>query len=173
MKKKKATKKNKEFIFRIILDLNSPMMGYGKINSKIRQSKEAVERKIAMLSNQTLYNFAESIISMLDFSLDHCFGFYSNFDERSIYDSKEIYELFTDLDDVEHTLNAKGVKKVKIFQAFEQVGKKMLFYFDYGDSWYFIVELKDIKTPDSKKTYPYLLTSQGKNPEQYPSFEDE
>ena len=36
MKKKKATKKDKEFIFRIILDLNSPMMGSRKINSKIR-----------------------------------------------------------------------------------------------------------------------------------------
>lgn len=175
MKKKKATKKDKEFVFKITLDLDSPMMWSGKINPKIRKSKKAVWREVVMLSNQTLYGFAESIIDILDFSFDHCFGFFSNLSERSMHDSKEIYELFTDLKDegVEYTPNAKGVKKVKISQVFKQIGKKMLFYFDYGDSWSFLVELKEIKTSDLKKTYPYLLASQGKNPEQYPLFEEE
>lgn len=60
MKKKKATKKDKEFVFKITLDLDSPMMWSGKINPKIRKSKKAVWREVVMLSNQTLYGFAEN-----------------------------------------------------------------------------------------------------------------
>lgn len=45
MKKKKATKKDKEFVFKITLDLDSPMMWSGKINPKIRKSKKQYGEK--------------------------------------------------------------------------------------------------------------------------------
>ncbi|PKL72156.1 hypothetical protein CVV26_02700 [Candidatus Kuenenbacteria bacterium HGW-Kuenenbacteria-1] len=163
----------KVYVFNITLNLeNSPVMHSGKINQNILKKGEAPWREIAILENDNLYNFAKVIINSFGFMFDHCFGFYSNLEERKMYDSKEIYELFTDLKDEEHTPKAKGVKKEKISEAFKEKGKKMLFYFDYGDSWNFFVELKDIKETDIKKSYPILLSRHGKKPEQYPSFEE-
>jgi hypothetical protein len=171
MKKKKATKSDRVYIFKVALDLESPKMDEGKINQSILKEGKAPWREIAMLGSQSLYNFAEAINDAFGFMFDHCFGFYSNLGERTMYDSKEICELFTDLDDVEHTPGAKGVEKVKISEVFKEKEKKMLFYFDYGDSWHFPIELKDIKEANIKESYPILLESYRKNPEQYPPLE--
>jgi len=172
MKKKNLIKNDKIYIFKVSLDFNSGRMDEGRINQEIVRSGKPPWRKIAMLGSHTLYNFAEAINDAFGFWFDHCFGFYSNLEEKGKYDSKEIYELFTDLEDVEHTPRAKGVKKVRILQVFKEIGKKMLFYFDYGDGWHFIVELKDIRKPDFKMSYPILLEKFGPNPEQYPPLEE-
>lgn len=172
MKRKKATKKDKAFVFRVRLDLDSPTMWMGRINQRIRKSKKAPWREIAILGSQSLYDFAEAINDAFGFMFDHCFGFYSNLEGRTMYDSKEIYELFADLEDVEYTPGAKGVKEVKISEVFREIGKRMLFLFDYGDNWYFVVELKDIQATSMDKMYPFLLKSFGKSPEQYPPLEE-
>ncbi len=172
MKKKRAKKNDRVYILKVALDLESPKMDEGKVNQGILKEGKTPWREIAMLGSQSLYHFAEAINEAFGFMFDHCFGFYSNLGERAMYDSKEIYELFTDLEDVEHTLGAKGVKRVKISEVFKDREKKMLFYFDYGDSWYFLVELKDIEETDIKEFYPVLLDSYGENPEQYPPLEE-
>jgi len=172
MKKRKPTKNDKVYVFKVSLNLDSPKMYYGKINQGIVKTGKAPWREIAMLGSHNLYSFAEAINNVFGFWFDHCFGFYSNFDERKMYESKEIYELFTDLDDVEHTPGAKGVEKIKILEVFQEKGKEMLFYFDYGDGWRFLVELKDIREADLKTSYPTLLEKFGPNPEQYPPLED-
>lgn len=65
----------------------------------------------------------------------------------------------------------KGVKSVAVNQAFEK-GKKLLYLFDYGDEWRFIVECKKIGETDGGK-YPRLLESKGEAPEQYPDYDEE
>lgn len=47
----------------------------------------------------------------------------------------------------------------------------MLFLFDYGDGWEFIVHLKEIKAPD-KVLYPRMVKKKGQAPEQYPPLEE-
>jgi hypothetical protein len=79
--------------------------------------------------NMTLYKFAEVIVKSFGFYFDHCFGFYDNFDNPS--KSTKIFELFTDLEDVEHTPNAKGVKKYYFVGNLFEKNKRMLFLFDY------------------------------------------
>lgn len=172
MRKKKPVKSDKVYLFRVVLGLGSPKLNFGKLNQKILESRETPWREIAMLGTHTLYHFAEAINDSFGFMFDHCFGFYSKWGERTMYDSEEMYELFTDLEDVEHTPKAKGVKKEKIAQVFKEIGKKMLFYFDYGDGWRFIVELKDIREPNLKISYPIILEKFGPNPEQYPPLEE-
>jgi hypothetical protein len=172
MKKKKATKNNKAFIFKVILDLNSPLMNEGKINQSILEKGKPPWREIAILDDHNLYQFANAINEMFGFMFDHCFGFYSNWEkDKRYHDSEEMYELFTDLGE-DPNPRAKPVKTSKISQVFQEIGKKMLLYFDYGDGWRFIVELKDIKEVDNGKSYPILLNSYGKNPEQYPNYDD-
>ncbi|RIH89477.1 IS1096 element passenger TnpR family protein [Calidithermus roseus] len=68
---------------------------------------------------------------------------------------------------------AKGVKGVPITEAFPKVGKKMLFLFDYGDEWRFIVELKAIEPAEPRVRYPKVVQSVGEAPEQYPGWDEE
>ena len=60
-----------------------------------------------------------------------------------------------------------------ITQAFKSSGEKMIFFFDYGDSWQFEVELKEIKTAGGKDPKAVVLEKIGEAPLQYPPCEDE
>lgn len=155
MRKQKAKIRNKAFIIRALLDPGNPY-------SRVRQR---VWRDIAVLSSQNLYNLAESIIDSFGFDFDHCFGFFDSL--KTWVGSKEKYELFTDLPDTEKTPGAKSVKKTKINQVFKQQGNKMLFLFDYGDNWEFVVELLKVALVDRGKPYPFVVAKVGRAPKQY------
>lgn len=128
-------------------------------------------RKIQISGTKSLYNFAHAIAQAFGFSLDHCFSFGDNLERDS--DSKRAYELFVDIGEEPICLVAKGVKRTKISQAFKTPDEKMLFFFDYGDHWHFIVELKEINAAQSPNLKPVILQSVGEAPLQYPPLEDE
>jgi len=48
----------------------------------------------------------------------------------------------------------------------------MIFMFDYGDDWRFLVKLEDIKPVQEKQKYPAILEKKGKAPEQYSPAEN-
>ena len=128
-------------------------------------------RKIQIAGTKSLYNFARVITRAFEFEFDHCFGFYDNL--RKYHDSKRSYELFVDIGEAPSSSTVKGVKKTKIDRVFKNIGEKMLFLFDYGDGWYFTVELKEIKQAEKWDLKPVVLESIGKAPLQYPPCEDE
>jgi len=157
-------KKNKKaFIFRVYIK-NTP--------SKTCRDDFTpnVERKIAILETQSLYTFARIIVKAFDFYFDHCFGFYSNI--NNYHDSFDSYELFVDIGESEPTLNRKGVKKTKIKDVFYEY-EKMLFLFDYGDMWQFIVVREKIEEASPHQKYPFILEKIGKPPLQYPPLEED
>ena len=133
--------------------------------------KEKVLRKIQIAGTKSLYNFARVITQAFGFYFDHCFGFYDNF--QKYHNSKMSYELFVDIGEEPLTPSTEGVKKTKIRQVFKNPGEKMLFLFDYGDGWYFAVELKEIKNAEKWDLKPVVLESIGEAPIQYPPCEDE
>ena len=102
-----------------------------------------------------------------DFDFDHSFVFYNNFSK--IFESSECYELFKDIEEEEglEPTKCEGVKKTKVKKVFNEIGKQMLFLFDYGDNWHFTVELIDIKEKNAEEKYPSVLESVGKAPRQY------
>ena len=130
-----------------------------------------VLRKIQIAKTKSLYNFARVITQAFNFYFDHCFAFYDNF--QRYHDSTKAYELFVDIGEAPLVQAAKGVKKTRIQQAFKNPGEKMLFLFDYGDCWYFAVELKEIKNAENWDLKPVILESIGEAPLQYPPCEDE
>lgn len=89
------------YVFKVILDTDFKNRG-----------KEKPYREIAINSNQSLSTLAHAIVTSFDFYFDHCYGYYDNFENP--YKSKEMFELFTDLPDVEHTEGAFGVTYIKI-----------------------------------------------------------
>lgn len=135
------------------------------------KAKDKVYREIEILSSQNLSFLAKTIIKSFGFDFDHCYGFYEHL--QNPYKSQQIFKLFTDLPEEEHTPGALGVTHVKINQSFEKIGKKMLFLFDYGDNWQFVVELLSINPSKMNTKYPRVIRKIGQAPEQYPPLEEE
>lgn len=128
----------------------------------LKDGKPSSYRIIALDKNTSLYTFAEVILENFNFNCDHCFGFYDNTDDW--FDSKDFYELFVDLDE-ESGEGAKSVKQNTIGTAFA-IRKNMLFFFDYGKEWKFLIELLEKKESESGCRYPKLIESKGKAPKQ-------
>jgi len=128
-------------------------------------------RKIQIAGTKSLYNFARVITQAFGFYFDHCFGFYDTL--RDKMNCKKAFELFVDVGEEPTRGIAKGVKKVKISQAFKHTGEKLIFLFDYGDGWQFTVELKERRNAEKWDLKPVILESIGKAPLQYLPCEDE
>jgi hypothetical protein len=123
-------------------------------------------RVIAIDGEKTLFEFAEAILDSFNFDIDHSFGFYDNM--KDIYRSQEGYELFSDMGESSDFL---GVKKTKI-EAVYELKKKLLFFYDYGDSWHFITQCTAIQET-AKKEKTKVIKSVGEAPEQYPDWDEE
>ena len=135
--------------------------------------KGTPHRILAIPERFTLYGLAEKIINAFDFDFDHCFGFFDNL--KIWAKSNECYELFKDLEKEQglEPTHCKSVKKTKIDGVFNKIGKEMLFLFDYGDEWRFIVELKGIESPKQDTKYPLILESVGDAPLQYGEIDED
>ncbi|MDP3770395.1 MAG: hypothetical protein Q8R40_05670 [bacterium] len=133
-----------------------------------------VIREIEAPENLNFHKLAGAIVGAYGFDFDHAFGFFSTISESGYFKSERKYELFTDLEDegIEPT-GAGSVKKTKIGEAWKTPGDKMLFLFDYGDNWLFIVELVGFGIKEAKTKYPRVLKSTGTAPEQYPDYDEE
>jgi hypothetical protein len=117
---------------------------------------------LAIPEGLTLYKLAEAIVDSFDFNFDHCFGFYD--DIKRWTDSDEGYELFADIGEESRFI---GVEKTKVNKVFDKIGKKMLFLFDYGYEWHFIVELERVESSNEGERYPFVVESVGNSPPQY------
>ena len=133
-----------------------------------------VIREIEVLKGSNLYKLAEAIVKSYDFDFDHAFGFFSTISESGYFKSERKYELFTDLEDegIEPT-GAESVKNTKVSEVWKSPGDKILFLFDYGDNWLFVVELIGLGKKEVKKKYPRTIKKVGLAPEQYPEVDED
>jgi len=132
------------------------------LRDEFGRAKGSPSRTLAIPEEFTLHDLAEAIVESFDFDFDHAFGFYDN--TENWIDSEEGYELFSDMGEES---KFKGVKRTKVGKVFNKIGKKMLFLFDYGDEWHFILELKKIEQAKEKIRYPSVVESIGEAPSQY------
>jgi hypothetical protein len=124
-------------------------------------------REIEIEAEKSLYQLAKAINLAFDFAFDHAFGFYSGLTQASMLRKHPMYELFADMGDANP--GVVGVKRTKVAQAFPEIGHKLLFLFDYGDEWHFLVTLKGRSRKAGRVRYPRLVASRGAAPEQYPA----
>lgn len=115
----------------------------------------------------SLYDLAELSIKALKFDLDHAFEFCDNI--KNPYQSKERYTLFADMGEALDE-NDKGVKATLISEVFRP-RRKMVFHFDFGDDWFFLLTCKGIQESDKKRGYQKILSKIDKPPLQYPDVE--
>jgi Plasmid pRiA4b ORF-3-like protein len=132
--------------------------------------KPRLYRDVEIEGSKSLFYLAGGITAAFDFDFDHAFGFYS--DLKNPYSrAGERYELFADIEDIES--DAGSVERTKAGSVFGTVGKKMLFLFDYGDEWRFQLEVIGLGEKVPKTRYPRIVSTVGKAPPQYPSFDDD
>ncbi|MBP6739152.1 MAG: hypothetical protein KA146_04140 [Leptospiraceae bacterium] len=153
---KKKSKSNSLFIFKVILS-----------EGLMAKYEEETYRILSIPNSYTLSKFAEAILDSFDFELDHMYGFYDNL--KNWARSNESYIMEED----EDSMNSTGfVTQVTVEEAFDVLEKKLLFVFDFGDEWKFIVELIKQETPSGKvKLSATVIETVGEAPPQYPDFE--
>jgi hypothetical protein len=134
------------------------------------QNEPTIYREIEIESRKMLSDLAEAIVHAFGFEFDHAFGFYSKLTGRDVMRPQPKYELFADMGE---ETTAKSVRKTQVADAFPDVGSTMLFMFDYGDDWRFVVEVVGLGQKAAKTHYPKVLKTVGKAPEQYGSWDDD
>ena len=147
-------------------DLNSYIFNVWIRDCAACDTPGKILRKIKVDGRKNLYHLARMITQAFGFFFDHCFGFYDNFERY--HDSKKSYELFHDIGEESLNSETKGVYDARIAQAFKEPGEKMIFLFDYGDGWQFVVELVEIQPSGKAVQKSEILERMGKAPEQYP-----
>src|SRR3989338_4063630 len=96
----------------------------------INGTKGPARRLIQINSQASLYKLAQTIVAAFDFDFDHCFGFYDTLDRK--LQAKKVFEYFPDIGEEPTVPWAKSVKRSKVIDAFQAVGEKLIFLFDYG-----------------------------------------
>jgi hypothetical protein len=129
------------------------------------QGEPSIYREIEITSTTSLFRLAAAIVAAFGFDLDHAFGFYTKLTGRDALRSEPRYELFRDMGERTDSLS---VRKTMVDESFEEPGHKMLFLFDYGDDWRFLVELLRIGPAKKGTRYPRLVSHRGAAPHQYP-----
>lgn len=120
-------------------------------------------RTLAIPGEFTLYELAESILDAFEFDFDHGFGFYNNIEDWTASDAR--YEssigVTTELQD------SRDVAKTNVDEAFGKPKNKLLFLYDYGEEWHFVVQHTETKVSDGDTEYPEIVKSYAKAPSQY------
>lgn len=124
--------------------------------------------QVEISGSYSLYALAELLIDAMGFNFDHAFGFYDNLSNH--YRSSERYTLFADMGDPED--GEPGVEDTLVRDVFTE-GKRMLFYFDYGDDWRFPLTCDKIQQRSLKKRVKRILSRSGTPPVQYPELDED
>ncbi|RRJ94718.1 hypothetical protein Ga0100231_010560 [Opitutaceae bacterium TAV4] len=111
--------------------------------------------------DQSLYALAQLIIKAVGFDFDHAFQFCDNL--KNPYRSEECYTLFADMGEGDEN---PGVKKTRVSEVFRP-RRKMIFHFDYGDDWFFLVTCTTVKESAAKRPFKKIVSTQGTPPTQY------
>lgn len=117
-------------------------------------------------SENTLSDLAHTIIDAAGFDMDHCYGFYEDLGRG--HQDAEHYTLFADIGEEVAPVD-KGVETTSLDAAFE-AEKQMIFLFDYGDDWRFLVTCTKEESGRAFKR-PRILATAGTAPIQYPDYQ--
>jgi len=125
--------------------------------------------ELTLTGDWSLYDLAEFLIKTLGFQFDHSFEFCDNL--KHPYKSQERYTLFADIGE-EADENDLGVRNTLVADVFTPK-KTMMFHFDYGDDWFFLIRCNAIKEVTAKRRSRKVISTTGQPPDQYPAWEEE
>jgi hypothetical protein len=125
-------------------------------------AKEECIRVIEIDASSTLEDLHFAIQEAVDFDNDHLYEFYISRTERS-------------RDRIRFDDENGGIYDVTLESLYPLgKGKKLFYLFDYGDNWVFQITKSRNKPTEPMKgiEYPRVVERVGKNPEQYPLYDE-
>ncbi len=126
-------------------------------------------RLIEIKSNATFLQLHEAIQDAVDFNNDHLFDFFIG-----RHSGSRVYTIGGEPN--WDTFNpVKTYRKIRISSVWPlPSGMKLFYLFDFGDSWIFQINKTrhKNKSVQSGINYPRVIEVKGKNPEQYPDYEE-
>ncbi len=122
----------------------------------------SVWRKIVLSYKHTLEDLHNAIQEAFDFDNDHLYSFYMDAKRYS----KHAYHS-PNCDSGPFTIDIT-VGELELY-----VGQKVLYFFDYGDSWEFEVQLLEINKDEIPPGEPKVIEVKGKAPKQYAYYDDD
>ena len=122
-----------------------------------------VWRDIEIAEDQTLEDLHPAIQRAYDWSDDHLYSFFMS--GQAMDRQTEIGSPWSDT--YQHT------HEIEIGNLGLKVGQKFLYYFDYGDSHEFDVQMLRTDPSAPLRKYPRVVARQGQVPPQYPDYDEE
>ncbi|MEJ2157034.1 MAG: hypothetical protein P8X96_17000 [Desulfobacteraceae bacterium] len=117
------------------------------------EDDEPWSRVIEVEEGMTFHKLHTYIQDVVEFDDDHLYEFYIGKNPRNRSGSVR--------------------KSSKLNEVYPLTGYKIYYLFDFGDSWLFQIKKSRKKLQKEKGTkYPRLVKAVGKNPEQYPEYEE-
>lgn len=126
-------------------------------------------RDIAVRGDSDLDDLAADILDSFEFDNDHLYMFSDNI--KNPYKGIEKYEA-APMDDVFGD-KIPLTRAFIVAQVFNAPKKKMLFLFDYGDEWRFVVQLLGTRDAKNGENYPLVTNIKGEAPKQYEEYDEE
>ena len=123
----------------------------------LKESPE-IWHKIEIESSQTLHHLHKAIFKAYERYDEHLYAFFLS---NKPWDSSSAYSL------PHPESHVKNAKRARIDSLGLRVKKKFLYLFDFGDEWWHLIQLLDIKEGESESKYPRIVGGQGKSPPQY------
>jgi hypothetical protein len=120
-------------------------------------------RDIEIAADQTLEDLHLMIQQAFDWNDDHLYSFFMS---GRVYDqASEIGSPWSE--------TARHTQQVTIDSLGLKIHSRFLYFFDYGDSHEFDVQVKQINAAAPKGSYPRLIAQHGQAPPQYPDIDEE
>ncbi|MFH2059192.1 MAG: hypothetical protein ABIJ59_09850 [Pseudomonadota bacterium] len=136
---------------------------------KLSWSISECVRVIEIESQASFLDLHEAIQDAVDFDNDHLFEFYIGRNPRNReypVGGEPNWDTFNPM---------KTYRNIKLSSTWPlPKGMNLYYLFDFGDNWLFQVNKtrhKD-KEPQPGVVYPRVIEAKGKNPEQYPDYEE-
>jgi hypothetical protein len=141
------------------------------------QGNKRIWRRIAARSDQTLDDLHEAIYDAFDRDDEHLYSFY--FPPPGARGRAALRQA----DEYTHPFNAEegdvfggelnNAAEARLGSLGLTVGQRILYLFDFGDSWWHEVTVESVGGPVEAGEYPRLVERHGESPPQYPDLEED
>ena len=121
-----------------------------------------VWRKIALSYKHTLEDLHNAVQEAFDFDNDHLYSFFMDAKRYS----KHAYHL--PMSDEGPLVDGVTIGELELYE-----GQKILYFFDYGNSWEFEVQLLKINKDEIPPREPKVIEAKGEAPRQYEYYDDD
>lgn len=140
----------------------------GLMTEEFIEENPKVHRTIEMRGDQTLAQLHETIFDAFDRYDEHMYEF--QFGKKPMDADARRYVLPFGMDEEDEPA---GTVAIRLDDLGISNGEKFFYWFDFGDDWWHVVEVKSISEVAPRVRYPKVTDQVGQSPPQYPGLDED